>query len=104
MLNYKITIQLGRNVKNAGTERESVGSEFVHSIVITASEDSAWFSFERAKEAAIGFIKRTIATLSAQKADSHELKLTKMKLKRIGNLMQEDILYLVKKGQNSISL
>lgn len=101
---YKITVQMGKNIENAGTDRESVNPEYVHAVVITASEDSSWDTFEKAKAGAIGFIKKKITDLSVQSKDSSEIKITKMKLKRIENLMEEDILYLIKKGQDAVSL
>lgn len=104
MMRYKITVQMGKNIEYAGTKKQTVGSEYVHAVVITASEDSSWFTFDKAKEGAISCIKRTISVLSVQKADSPEPKVTKLKLKRLVNFREEDILYVLKKGQNAVSL
>lgn len=102
---YKITVQLGKNVQFVGTKRQSVSPEYVHTVIIYASDDSSCLTFEQAKDGAISYLKRAIQDLTTpQTVGSPELKTSKMKLERLENFKEKDILALYANGQNAVSL
>jgi hypothetical protein len=102
---YNISFQIGKNVQFAGTERQSFGPEYVYAVIVHASDDSSWLTFDQAKAGAISCLKRVIVDLTAtQPADSPELKVSKMKLERLENLKEKDMLSHYREGQGGVSL
>ncbi len=102
---YNISFQIGKNVQFVGTERQSFGPEYVYAVIVHASDDSSWLTFDQAKKGAISCLKRMVMDLTTtQPADSPELKVSKMKLQRLENFKEEDMLSHYSEGQDGISL